>query len=197
MNSKKMLVTVGLVVMLVSPSFGASLWINGRDLYSMQGGREFKVGDIVTVTVSEQATAQQAATTNTNDNTSLEVKTSPSIPFFSKVVDRFTGKNEVKNTWNGNGTTTRSGKLDGTVTAKVVEVLPNGNLLIEGSRDMRVNKETQLMKVRGIVRPQDIDSKNTVPSKLLADAEIKYEGKGSVGSTQRPGLMTKISNWLF
>ncbi|MBF0498957.1 MAG: flagellar basal body L-ring protein FlgH [Candidatus Riflebacteria bacterium] len=197
MNIKSVILVLVLFVNFAAPGFGASLWLNGRDLYSLQGGHEFKVGDIVTVTVSESSTAQQAATTDTNANASVEVKTSPSIPFFSKVVDRFTGKNQVTNTRTGNGTTTRSGKLDGTVTAKVVEIMSNGNLLIEGSRNIRVNKETQLMKIRGVVRPKDIDANNSVASKLLADAEIKYEGKGSVGSTQRPGLMTKISNFLF
>ncbi|MBF0410729.1 MAG: flagellar basal body L-ring protein FlgH [Candidatus Riflebacteria bacterium] len=187
---------------IFSPSFivqcsAASLWLNGHDLYSMQGGREFKTGDIVTVMVSEETTAQQSASTNTVDDSQLEIKSSPEIPVFKKFVNQLVGKNEVKNNWRGNGETTRSGKLAGTVTTRVLEVLKNGSLILEGFRSIRVNKETQLLKVRGIARPQDIDSTNTINSKLLAEAEIKYEGKGSVGSTQRPGLMTKISNFIF
>jgi len=184
-------------IIISQASFGASLWLNGRDLYSSQGSREFKPGDIITVVIAEESTAQQAATTNTQDNSQLEIKAEPQIPFFKKLTRQFIGKDEVKNNWQGTGTTTRSGKLAGTVTATVLEVLPNGNLLVEGARSTRVNKETQIFKVRGIARPQDIDSKNQVNSKLLANAEIKYEGKGSVGSTQRPGIITKITNFLF
>jgi flagellar L-ring protein precursor FlgH len=181
----------------LSAAFGGSLWLNGRDLYSSQGSREFKPGDIITVQIAEESSAQQAATTNTQDDTSMEVKSAPAIPLFKNAFKNFIGKNEVKNAWKGNGTTTRSGKLAGTITATVIEIMANGNLLVEGTRAIRVNRETQMLKVRGVARPQDIDSKNTISSKFLADAEIKYEGKGSVGQTQKPGIFTQITNVLF
>lgn len=197
MDGLKTLIACLFMLALAAPGFSAPLWSTGRDLYSSQGGKEFHPGDIITIVVSEEATAQQSATTNTQDDSSLEVKTGPAIPFFNKVVNQFTGKNEVKNSWKGNGTTSRSGKLAGTVTAKVLEIMPNGNLLLEGTRSMRVNKDTQLMRVRGVARAQDVDAKNQIDSKKLADAEIKFEGKGGSSSTQRPGLMTKIGNILF
>lgn len=198
-NNYGLLILVSLLFVssACSPLSAGSLWLQGRDLYSTQAGKEYKPGDIITVIISEETTAQSAATTNTQADTSMEVKSDPPIPFFNPLVKKFIGKNQVTNSRKGNGTTTRSGKLAGTVTASVLEVLPNGNLLIEGRRSMRVNKETEIMRVRGIARPQDIDSKNSVNSKALADAEIKYEGKGAVGSTQRPGIFTKISNFLF
>lgn len=196
-KNKKIAISLLFLFSLSSHCMAASLWLNGRDLYSTHGGKDFKPGDIITVVIAEEASAQSAATTNTTDDTQLEIKSDPQIPFFKKVVNNFIGKNEVKNNWKGNGNTSRSGKLSGTVTATVLEVLPNGNLLVEGSRSIRVNKETQYLKVRGIARPRDIDAQNSVNSKLLADAEIKFEGKGSVGSTQRPGLITKITNFIF
>ncbi len=81
-RNKIILGTGFLVLFGFSQAFGASLWLNGRDLYSSQGSREFKPGDIITIVVNEESTAQQAATTNTQDDSSLEVKTTPSIPFF-------------------------------------------------------------------------------------------------------------------
>ena len=192
-----LLVSMLLVAGDFAPAQAGSLWLNGRDLYSTQGGREFKPGDIITIVIAEESAASQNATTNTQKDSALEVKSEPKIPYFKKLVTRFMGKNEIKNSYQGTGTTTRSGKLTGTVTAQVLEILPNGNVLVEGRRDIRVNKETQHLKIRGIARPQDIDVKNTISSKLLANAEIKYEGKGSVGSTQRPGLMTKLANLVF
>jgi len=191
------LLFIALFAWAASTASGASLWLNGRDLYSSQGAHEYKAGDIITVMIAESATAQQAAKTNTQDDASIEVKSNPQVPFFKKVVSQFIGKNEIKNSWNGNGTTTRSGKLDGTVTTTVMEVLPNGNLLLEGSRSVRLNRETQLLRVKGIARPRDINASNEIKSSLLANAEIKYEGKGSVGSTQKPGLMTQITQFVF
>lgn len=185
------------LLLIVTSVHAGSLWLNGRDLYSTQGGREFKPGDIITIQIAEEATAQQAATTNLQKDSSVEVKSDPGIPFFKNAINRFIGKNEVKNKSQGNGSTTRSGKLSGTVTAQVLEVLPNGNILLEGSRNIRVNKETQILRIRGIARPQDVDYTNTVSSKVLANAEIKYEGKGAVGAVQRPGLMTKIAHFVF
>jgi flagellar L-ring protein precursor FlgH len=195
--SKSLLFSVLVLLLITTNGMCASLWLNGRDLYSSQGGREYSPGDIITVVIAEEASAQQAATTNTQDDAAVEVKTDPEIPLFKKITSKLIGKNEVKNSWKGNGTTTRSGKLAGTITATVMEVMANGNLLIEGKRAIRVNKETQHLKVRGVARPQDIDSRNTINSRNLADAEIKYEGKGSIGSTQRPGIITKITNFIF
>ena len=191
------LLMIGILLLVTSPCLAGSLWLNGNDLYSRNGSKDFKPGDIITVKISEETTAQSKATTNTQDDSQVEITTGPKIPFFKKVVDRFIGNNEIKNTWKGDGTTTRSGKLAGTVTATVLEVLPNGNLLLEGSRSMRVNRENQTLKVRGVARPRDIDAANTIDSKLLADANIRFEGKGSVGRLQRPGLMTKIVNFVF
>ncbi|OQA09050.1 MAG: Flagellar L-ring protein precursor [bacterium ADurb.Bin374] len=191
------LLVVALFACAASAASGASLWLNGRDLYSSQGAHEYKAGDIITVVIAESATAQQAAKTNTQDDASIEIKSDPQVPFFKKVVSQFIGKNEIKNSTNGNGTTTRTGKLDGTVTTTVMEVLPNGNLMLEGSRSVRVNRETQILRVKGIARPRDINANNEVKSSLLANADIKYEGKGSIGSTQKPGLMTQITQFVF
>lgn len=181
----------------VVPANSASLWLGGNDLYSSKGGREYRPGDIVTIVISEESNAQSKATTNSQKDTSTEITSGPKIPLFKGVVDKFLGKNEVKNQFDGQGTTTRSGKLSGTITATVIEILNNGNLLLEGSRSIVVNKENQVMRVRGVARPGDIDASNSVNSKLLADAQIKFDGNGSVGRANRPGLMTQFINVIF
>lgn len=196
-TSLSRLLFIVLFAWAASTASAASLWLNGRDLYSSQGAHEYKAGDIITVVIAESATAQQAAKTNTQDDAAIEIKSDPQVPFFKKVVSQFIGKNEIKNSTNGNGTTTRTGKLDGTVTTTIMEVLPNGNLMLEGSRSVRVNRETQILRIKGIARPRDINANNEVKSSLLANADIKYEGKGSIGSTQKPGLMTQITQFVF
>lgn len=176
----------------------ASLWLNGNDLYSSQGAaRNYQPGDIITIVISEQSTAQSKATTKTEKESKTEVSATNRIPIFKKIVNKITGDQDIKNEFDGEGTTTRSGNLEGTITATVLEILPNGNLLIEGSRSINVNKETQIMRVRGTARPKDISANNSIDSKLLADAQIKFDGKGSVSRANRQGLMTRLFDSIF
>jgi flagellar L-ring protein precursor FlgH len=186
-----------ILAILASPCIAGSLWLSGNDLYSSKGARDFRPGDIITIVISEESNAQSRATTNTQKESTMEIKSGPEIPFFKKAVNQFIGKNEINNEFDGEGTTTRSGKLTGTVTATILEVLQNGNLLLEGTRSIRVNRETQIMRVRGVARPRDIDSSNSVNSKLLADAQIKFDGNGAVGRVNRPGLITQLMNVIF
>ncbi len=180
------------------PCNAASLWLNGNDLYSSQGAaRNYKPGDIITIKISESTSAQSKATTKTEKESKTEVTAQPRIPIFKRVMNKIVGEQKINNEFDGEGTTTRSGSLDGTITATVLEVLPNGNLLIEGSRNIAVNKENQIMRVRGVARPKDIDAKNTIDSKLLADAQIKFDGKGTVSRANRHGIMTRLFDSVF
>lgn len=195
---RKISILMVCLLMLASASAqAASLWLGGNDLYSSKGARDFKPGDIITIIISEESNAQSKATTQTQKDSTTEIKNTPQIPFFKNVVNQFVGKNEFKNEFDGQGTTTRSGKLTGTVTATILEVMQNGNILLEGSRSIRVNRETQIMRVRGVARPRDIDSSNSVNSKFLADAQIKFDGNGAVGRVNKPGLITQFINVIF
>ena len=176
----------------------ASLWLNGNDLYSSQGAaRNYQPGDIITIVIDETNSAQSKATTKTEKESETEVTTEPKIPIFKKILKNITGQQKLKNKHDGEGTTTRSGSLEGTITATVLEILPNGNLLIEGSRSLVVNKETQVMRVRGTARPKDITANNSINSKLLADAQIKFDGKGTVTRASRQGIMGRVFDAIF
>jgi flagellar L-ring protein precursor FlgH len=166
---------VALFIFLTNICSAASLWLSGKDLYSSKGARDFRPGDIVTIEIAEQSTAQSQATTKTKKDAKVEISTGPKIPIFKNVMSQLVGKNQAKNEFDGNGSTSRTGKLSGTITATVLEVMQNGNLLVEGSRSIRINRETQIMRVRGVARPMDIDASNTIDSKLLADAQIKFK----------------------
>jgi flagellar L-ring protein precursor FlgH len=175
-----------------SATAAGSLWLSGNDLYSSKNSREYRPGDIITIVISEESNAQSKATTNTQKDSTVEVSSGPEIPIVKNLVKNFVGKTESSSEFDGEGTTTRSGKLTGTITATVLEVMSNGNLLVEGSRSIVVNRETQIMKVRGVARPRDIDANNIINSKLLADAQIKFDGRGVVGRVNRPGIVTRL-----
>ena len=108
-------------------------------------------------------------------------------------------QSDYSNTFDGSGSTARSGDLTAYMSARIIQVLPNGNLVIEGNREVRVNNENQIITLTGIVRPRDISSANVVQSTYLADARISYSGTGVLNDQQRPGWLARILDkvWPF
>lgn len=152
-------------------------------------------GDIVTVVITEAASASKQAGTDTK----REAAYSASIPNFmgietTALADKINLNALIKaNTsseFGGQGSTTRKDILNATISARVTDVLPNGDLRIEGRRNVRVNNEDQIIILEGTVRPKDISHDNVVSSAQVADARITYSGEGILTDRQQPG-------WLF
>jgi flagellar L-ring protein precursor FlgH len=153
------------------------------------------VGDVITIEIVENATAQSSARTSTKSENKAQLDGGGTgaldfIPLFS-----FDG--QQKNEQKGDGTTSRQGALRTTLTAKIIEVFPNGNLKIEGKKTININGEKQLTVLTGIIRPEDVTPENTVPSYLIADAKISFYGKGMLQDAQEPGVFARIFNWIF
>ena len=157
--------------------------------------RAHSAGDILTITVAESTSAQSTATTKTahDDSVSTFGGTGLIQRFFRDLA--LTANNSRSG--NGTGSTTRSGTLTTTLSVIVKEVLPNNTLRIEGTRLVGINRETQRVTFSGIVRPEDIGPDNSVPSNLIAGVEVRYDGKGIVGDTQKPGILSRIFRFLF
>ena len=155
--------------------------------------RAMRVGDILTIIIVESAKAGSESRTNTSKGTEFELRAS-GLPFAGSGANFGAGNSAA---FDGKGTTSRSGSLSATVTARVIEVLDGGNLVIEGSKIVEINQEREVIKISGIVRPQDIQKNNVVFSSSLADAEITYSGNGTVNTASRPGFFTRFINWLF
>lgn len=104
-----------------------------------------------------------------------------------------------KSEFEGKGDTNREGKLIANITAKVVEVMPNGNLILEARKELTINNEKQILVLTGMVRPDDIDVNNTVLSSKIADAQIYYVGDGVIQDKQSPGWLVRIMDkiWPF
>lgn len=165
--------------------------------------RAKSIGDIVTVKIIEVSQASEKATTDTSrsselsagipDLMGLEAKSATGI--FSNPSSLLSAN--TKNTFTGSGETTRSGSLSATITARIMEVLPNGNLAIEGKREIYVNNEKKEILLQGIVRPRDITYDNSVLSTQVADAKIIYTGVGIVGEKQKSGWASKIFDYVW
>jgi flagellar L-ring protein precursor FlgH len=174
------------------------------------------VGDIVTVKIDESAKASNKANTDTERTSSLEAgieklfgledwwqnQILPNIKGDWPRIDPFGNpsvKGNLKSKFKGDGETTRSGTLSAFITCRVVDVMPNGNLKIVGTREVMVNYENQLIILSGIIRPRDISDQNVILSTFISGAKIAYSGSGIVDDRQRPGWLANLLNnaWPF
>jgi flagellar L-ring protein FlgH len=183
----------------------ASLWaggVNGNPYFGDHRARN--LGDLLTVKIVEISQASEKATTDTGRTSEI----SAGVPNFfawpganppKNVVPNSLISANTNNTFAGTGETTRSGTITATLSAKVIEVFANGNLAVEGKRELYVNNEKKEILLQGIVRPKDISSDNSVLSTQVADAKIILTGIGVIGEKQRPGWLTRIFDgvWPF
>jgi flagellar L-ring protein precursor FlgH len=160
------------------------------------------MGDLITVKVVEVSTASEKATTDTGRTSSQDY----GIPRFFSYPGANPSQNpdpahliqaNSSNAFTGTGETTRSGTVTATISAKVVEVFPNGNLAVEGKREIYVNNEKKEILLQGVVRPKDIASDNSVLSTQVADAKIILTGIGVVSDKQRPGWFSRILDGIW
>jgi flagellar L-ring protein precursor FlgH len=103
---------------------------------------------------------------------------------------------DVGRSYEGSGQTRNSERLSSRLTATVMDVLPNGNLLIEGRRSTSIDRDRVTVVLSGIVRPRDVNSANIVMSSSIADASIRYESAGPLAREQKRGLLNRVANLL-
>jgi flagellar L-ring protein precursor FlgH len=198
----------GLVVPpLPPPKTTGSLWQeeNGR-AYLYEDLRAMRVGDILTIKIVEKHKGSKSADTKAERESTLENSLSgsgigyiglPGLRLGDEARKGLGVDASAKGKFGGKGATSREDTLTGTISAIVTEVFPNGDLRIEGRREVTVNGERQLMTLSGVVRRVDVDTKNTVASTAIADAKISYTGLGVVDDVQRPGWLVRILDWIY
>ncbi len=156
--------------------------------------RASQVNDIVTIVVSDQASAvsRGATTSNRKSEANSSVSSLLGIPGPRSPLRQLAtlgGEQKLQ----GQGETSRQTTISTTLSAMVVEVLPNGAMIIEGAKDIWVNSERQTVRLRGVARWQDVGPSNRIPSDRLADLEVRIQGKGVVGDAiRRPNLIYRI-----
>lgn len=170
-------------------------------MYSDDKARQ--VGDLLTIMVTEVSYAQNRTDTQTQKGIGADLSPNGAVFDFLKAVKLETGAGlQLGNSAKGGTSTSRSGRLIGTITAQVVEVLPSGDLKIRGVREVSVNREKEQMVITGIVRQRDISPSNTISSTMVADAQIAFSGdiytgeKGGIFKTLWDGLVY-VWNWIF
>ncbi|MFW6381876.1 MAG: flagellar basal body L-ring protein FlgH [Bacillota bacterium] len=196
MKRKNLIILFSLVIVIVLftgivVQANNSLW--SEEQTSMYRDKEdYNVGDLVTVLIEEDASAVQSAVSDSNKGSDLDVGAGSGIlSFLNPFSFGYSGSDSA------DGSTERTGTLQADITVTIEEVLENGNFKIAGDKNIKINDETQAIKLTGIIRPSDIKADNTIESELVSDPEIEYEGKGIIGDKQDRGIISKIFNFIF
>lgn len=178
-----------------------SLWPADDHVFFYADRKALRVGDIITIRIIENLKANNTADTDLSRSSSLEAGLSH---FFGK--EKFLKlfklgddlvKSTADNSHKGAGTTTREGQVTATITAIVKDVLPNGNLVVQGTRAVAVNHEEQYITITGVVRPEDVNRDNVILSSQVADAKIAIGGTGIVADKQRSGWGTWVFDFIW
>ncbi len=190
-----------------------SLWLDRANLF--EDRKAMRVNDLVTINIVESLSGSGAADTTTKRDSSADyglenffgMNTDFNLHNAFLLKDMYKGANvfeprvtgSAESEFKGEGDTNREVELSETITAKVVELLPNGNMILEARKDLTINEETQILVLRGMVRPDDISSDNVVLSTDIADAQIFYVGDGVIQDKQKPGWLVRVLDnvWPF
>lgn len=174
---------------------GNSLWQDASaDLF--RDPRAAKIGDVVTVKISikDKASFDNKNERERDSNAELDVKLDSNIAasaYNPHLLNTVTGELkpsvDAKTSSKSKGTVSRSESIDLLVAAVVTSVMPNGNLIVSGTQEVRVNYEVRVLSVAGMIRPRDIATDNSIAYDKIAEARISYGGKGRVMEVQQPG----------
>jgi flagellar L-ring protein FlgH len=178
-----------------------SLWRNGSRAF-FKDQRAHQVGDILTVTVNitdqaNFANETQRSRSGKEDSGITNFIGSQTITQANKILPGRLLTEDSSSSSDGKGTIQRSESLTTNVAAVVTQVLPNGNLVVEGKQEIRVNYEIRELIVAGIVRPEDIQSDNTIDSSKIAQARISYGGRGQITDIQQPRYGQQVMDILL
>jgi len=178
------------------PASNGAIYQVGRDVALFENPVARHVGDIVTIVLNESTAAKKSATTTTAKTTN---ETLPGMTLLGSPVT-IHGTPVLSNNisdaskFNGEGDSAQSNSLSGFITATVIRVLPNGNLLIKGEKQIWINQGSEYVRVSGVIRPIDLAPDNSIPSLKVGAARISYGGKGALAEANAPGWLSRFFN---
>ena len=164
-------------------------------------GRNYQVGDLITVMLNESTQAARSQVGSVTRNSTNDMLTPGLAVLGNKLGGVMKGtdfsKTDISN--KGTGTADQTASLTGSVAVSVVEVMPNGNLVLRGEKQLALTEGSEIIQVAGIIRPDDVAPNNTVQSRRLANAQIAYRGKGDLANATRAGWGTSavLKLWPF
>jgi flagellar L-ring protein precursor FlgH len=181
------------------PRTEGAIYQTGQQMELFADLKAHRVGDVLTIRLTETTSASKSAVTKTSKTTSVN-NTGPTL--FGKSYT--TNGNPIgtvalagADAFDGEGQSTQGNSLAGSLTVTVMEVQQNGNLVVQGDKTLKLNQGDEFVHVSGTVRREDIASDNSITSDRVADAHISYSGKGVIDSSNRMGWLARFFNSAF
>jgi len=221
MKQMRYLLVISIVCMMVAPVNADSLWSGvtaaSSSYFVDEPVAPRAVNDIVFILINESTMANSAAEQELDSETKVggDIKSWFHVDGWRDLLDILTGKSvdlkgtqtkstanlpewevEIKNEYEGSGETSRNDSVKTKVAATVIEVKPNGTLLLEAKRAIRVNNEKGQIFLTGVARPDDIGEDNQIDSSKIAELRLSIVGKGGINDAQKPGIFTKLLGYL-
>jgi len=190
------------VIATPPPIENGGIYQNGYGVSLFSDVSAKKVGDIITIILSENTNARKSASTNTEKDSQIEI-VPPTLlggPVSALGLNVLSNTIDGTRTFAGSGDSSQSNSLNGRIAVTVSEVLANGHLMVQGEKRMTLNQGNEFIRFSGIVRPIDIKSDNTVVSTSVANAQIIYGGTGVIAQANRQGWFGQFLNskwWPF
>lgn len=197
-TQRRWFAVAALAAVLALNARGQSLWKDDVSKPMYVDKRASRVGDLITIVVQESSTASKNNQTATSKKSNMDAAIASFLysPGASGLLTQGGQlpalKYAMQNDFNGGGTINNSEQIVAQVTVRVIDVLPNRNMLIEGTRETAFGGERQNIVLHGVIRPEDVTANNTVFSYNVADAKIQIINKGTITDSQRKGWFNKI-----
>jgi flagellar L-ring protein FlgH len=182
-----------------APRTDGAIYQAGQQMELFADLKARRVGDVLTIVLNESTNASKNAVTKTAKTTAV-ANTGPTL--FGRTITTGgvpigTSSMNGASSFDGEGSSTQSNSLAGSLTVTVTDVQANGNLVVQGDKTLKLNQGDEFVHISGVIRPADIATNNTVTSDKLADARISYSGKGVVDSSNRMGWLARFFNSPF
>ncbi len=181
------------------PPADGAIFSAGTEVRLFEDLKAGRVGDILTVRLVERTNASKNSQTQTAKTTAATLA-NPEVlgrPLTRKGIPLFSGSLEGQSSFDGQGASSQSNSLNGDITVTVIERTPNGNLVIQGEKWLTINQGREFIRVTGVIRPNDIETDNSVLSTRIANAQIAYSGKGALADANRMGLIARFFNSIL
>jgi flagellar L-ring protein precursor FlgH len=182
-----------------TPRTDGAIYQQGQQIELFADLKARRVGDVLTIRLTETTSASKSAVTKTAKTTTVN-NTGPTL--FGRTITTggvpiYTTTLNGADSFDGEGSSTQANSLAGSLTVTVMAVQSNGNLVIQGDKTLKLNQGDEFVHVSGVVRPADIATDNTVTSDKVADAHISYSGKGVINASNSMGWLARFFNSVF
>jgi len=177
------------------PEPNGSIFQAGRSVRLFEDNKAFRIGDVLSVTLSESTNASKSAETTTSKEDEIDLDVLAILGSLGPSIDGnrvFDNDINGERDFTGSGDSEQSNSLRGEIAVTVVDILPNGNLVVRGEKIIGLNQGSEFIRLSGMVRPQDISSDNIVMSRKIANARIFYGGGGVVAESNSRGWLSRF-----